>query len=93
REGSPVSTRATSTISFLLASTRITRIVKLLSDIFNGKEPNKIISPMRPLPVPLSKLPFFPATLLRRPRTSSLSMLLLIRLVSRSLVVSAPRQA
>ena len=46
-------------------SIRIPRIVKLVSDFFNGKEPNKLINMMRlssMARVPQSRLPSFLAT-------------------------------
>jgi molecular chaperone DnaK (HSP70) len=57
-------------------STRIRRIVKLVSDFFNGKEPNKSIYPDEAVAyVLLSRLPFFPVTPLRRLKTFSSSTL------------------
>ncbi|KAJ7256881.1 Hsp70 protein-domain-containing protein [Mycena haematopus] len=56
-------------------STRIPRIVKLVSEFFNGKEPNKSINPDEALPtVPLFRPPSSPATPPRKPRTYSSSM-------------------
>ena len=52
-------------------STCIPRIVELVSDFFNGKEPNKSINPERLLPMVLPcRLPSFPVTPLKMPTVS-----------------------
>jgi hypothetical protein len=58
-----VRTVTTVSLTTLSGSTYILCIMKVVSDFFNVKEPNKSINPVRlPLMVLLSKLLFFPVT-------------------------------